>query len=172
MRIRSLATAAAMALLTIDAALAQTAAPPAAGMTPAQIETVRTEAKAAVDNYYSLFSAHRMSELPKHSFTIPWIQLGANGPQFNTTAEEAVGRFEGSLKGLVASGWGKSVFTTDHVCVLNAGVAIVSGNNTRYRTDGSVMSVGGVIYILSKTAEGWKIISYTGGGRDRVVSCD
>lgn len=171
MRIRSFAAAAAMALLTVNAATAQTPAAPA-GMTPAQIETVRTEAKAAVDNYYSLFSAHKMSELPKQSFTIPWIQLGANGPQFNTTAEEALGRFEASLKGLVASGWGKSVFTTDHVCVLNAGVAIVSGNNTRYRTDGSVMSVGGVIYVLSKTGEGWKIISYTGGGRDRVVRCD
>jgi hypothetical protein len=72
----------------------------------------------------------------------------------------------------VESGWGKSVFTTESVCVLNANAAIASGYNTRSKSDGSVMSVGGVSYVFGKTKEGWKIVSYTGHPRGKVVRCD
>ncbi len=73
---------------------------------------------------------------------------------------------------LIASGWGRSVFTTTNVCVVNANVAIVSGYNTRYRTSGEVMSVGGVSYLLGRSGDSWLIVSYFSHGQDRMIRCD
>lgn len=142
------------------------------GLTLADEARVKTEVTAAVDKYYSLFSQRSMKALPEEVFNIPWIVIGGSGPQPDLTKEQALARFEGSLKDLVASGWGKSVFTTENVCVLNANAAIASGYNTRYKTDGSVMSVGGVSYLFGKTKEGWKIVSYTGHPKGKIVRCD
>ena len=138
----------------------------------ADVARIRTEVTAAVDKYYTLFSQHDMRALPEEVFNIPWIVIGGSGPQPDLTKEQALARFEGSLKDLVANGWGKSVFTTENVCVLNAVAAIASGYNTRYKTDGSVMSVGGVSYLFGKTKEGWRVVSYTGHARGKVVRCD
>ena len=88
------------------------------------------------------------------------------------TREQAQSRFAASMKQLVESGWAKSVFTTENVCVLNANAAIASGYNTRYKSDGSVISVGGVTYILGRSKEGWRIVSYSGHQKGKVVSCD
>jgi hypothetical protein len=141
-------------------------------MTDADVARIKTEVTAAVDKYYAYFSARNMKALPEEIFNIPWIVIGGSGPQPDLTKEQALARFEGSLKDLVASGWGKSVFTTENVCVLNASAAIASGYNTRYKTDGSVMSVGGVSYLFGRTKEGWKVVSYTGHARGKVVRCD
>jgi hypothetical protein len=45
-------------------------------------------------------------------------------------------------------------------------------DNTRYKKDGSVMSVGGVTYLLGGTKEGWRIVSYTGHPKEKVVRCN
>ena len=137
-----------------------------------EVTRIKSEVTAAVDRYYTLFSQHDMKALPDEIFNIPWIVIGGSGPQPDLTREQALARFEGSLKDLLAAGWGKSVFTTENVCVLNASAAIASGYNTRYKTDGSVMSVGGVSYLFGKTKEGWKVVSYTGHARGKVVRCD
>jgi len=65
-----------------------------------------------------------------------------------------------------------SIFTTENVCVLNGHAAIVSGYTTRYKTDGSVMSVGGVTYVLGRSKAGWRIVSYSGHARGKVVRCE
>lgn len=141
-------------------------------LSPADVAAVKKDVTAAVDKYYSLFSQRNMKALPEEVFNIPWMVIGGSGPQPDLTKEQALSRFEASLKQLVESGWGKSVFTTANVCVLNANAAIASGYNTRYKTDGSVMSVGGVSYLFAKTKDGWRIVSYTGHAKDKVVRCD
>jgi hypothetical protein len=160
------------------ALIAMLVAPPAVAvaqqpaLTASDVARIKTEVTAAVDKYYSLFSQHNMKALPEEIFNIPWIVIGGSGPQPDLTKEQALARFESSLKDLVASGWGKSAFTTENVCVLNANAAIASGYNTRYKTDGTVMSVGGVSYLFGKTKEGWRVVSYTGHARGKVVRCD
>ena len=141
-------------------------------LTPAQVAGIKADVTAAVDKYYRLFSRHDMKALPEEIFNIPWIVIAGSGPQPDLTKEQALARFEGSLKDLVAQGWGRSVFTTENVCVLNANAALASGFNTRYKTDGSVMSVGGVTYLFGKTKQGWRVVSYTGHARNKVVRCD
>lgn len=141
-------------------------------LTPAQVAGVKAEVTAVVHKYYRLFSQHNMKALPEEVFNIPWIVIGGAGPQPDLTKEQALTRFESSLKDLLANGWGTSAFTTENVCVLNANAAIASGYNTRYKTDGSVMSVGGVSYLFGKTTQGWRVVSYTGHARGKVVRCD
>jgi hypothetical protein len=139
---------------------------------PVDVAKVSSEVKATVDKYYRLFSEQNMKALPEEIYMTPWIIIGGSGPEADLTKEQALARFEGSLKQLVQNGWGKSVFTTENVCVLNANAALASGYNTRYKKDGSVMSVGGVTYLLGKTKDGWRIVSYTGHPKEKVVRCN
>ena len=158
-------------IITLLAAIVPTLA---AAQQSAPIDTakVTSEVKATVDKYYRLFSEQNMKALPEEIYMTPWIIIGGNGPEADLTKEQALARFEGSLKQLVQNGWGKSIFTTENVCVLNANAALASGYNTRYKKDGSVMSVGGVTYLLGKTKEGWRIVSYTGHPKEKVVRCN
>ena len=159
-------------VVLVVAALTGAAAAQQAVMTEADVQRVKREVTDAVDKYYRLFSEQNMKALPEEVFNIPWIVIGGSGPQPDLTKEQALARFEASLKQLRESDWGKSVFTTENVCVLNANAAIASGYNTRYKKDGSVMSVGGVSYLFGRTKEGWRIVSYTGTPRGKVVRCD
>lgn len=142
------------------------------GLSAADIERIQKEVTAAVDNYYRLFSEQNMAALPEQVYNIPWILISGNGPQPDLTKEQALERFNASLKQLLANGWAKSVFTVKNVCVLNASAAIASGYNTRTKKDGSVLQVMGVAYIFGKTKDGWRIVSYTGVPVDKVVRCD
>ena len=142
-------------------------------ITTAEIDQIKKDVTAAVEKYYRLFSEQNMKALPAEVFNTPWIQMTGNGPQPNLTAEQSLAGFEASLKQLVGNGWGKSIYTTTNVCVLNRAAAITSGYNTRYKQDGSVMSVGGVAYVFAKAKDGWRIVSYTGtASKDTVVKCD
>jgi hypothetical protein len=141
-------------------------------LTAADVARVKQEVTAAVDKYYTLFSAHDMKALPEQTYNIPWILMTGNGPQVDLTKEQAVARFEASLKQLLESGWSKSVYTTTNVCVLSPASAITSGYNTRYKKDGSVMSVGGVAYVFNRTKEGWRIVTYTSTAKDTLIKCD
>lgn len=143
----------------------------AQGMSSAEVDRVKGEARATMELYYSLFSERNMEALPDRVFTIPWMTLGANGITTSTTRDEALVRWQASLIGLLQRGWDHSAFTVENVCVLNAGAAIVSGYNTRYADDGSEMSVGSLAYFLGLTDEGWRIIGYTGVARGTTVSC-
>jgi glucose-6-phosphate isomerase len=161
------AAALVVAVLTVVPLAAQQ--PP---LTAGEIAQIKKDVTEAVEKYYRLFSERNMKALPEEVYNIPWILMSATGPQPNLTKEQALAGFEASLKQLVENGWGKSVYTTTNVCVLNRAAAITSGYNTRYRQDGSVMQVAGVAYVFSKTNDGWRIVTYSGTQKDTVVKCD
>ena len=147
---------------------------PAAGqaLTSSQEAVIKAEAQRHVERYYNYYYERNPEALSTEIFTLPWITLGGNGVTIRTTEEENLDFFESAIAGLIGRGWDRSTFRTKNVCVLGAGSAIVSGTNTRTRPDGSIMSVGGVAYILGTTDDGWRIISYSGHSPDKVVRCD
>ena len=147
---------------------------PAAGqeLTASQEALVKAEAQRHVEHYYDLYYERDTQALSTEIFTLPWMLSGGNGIQVRTTEEDNLAYFEAAITGLVARDWNRSIFTTKNVCVLSANSSIVSGTNTRTRTDGSIMSVGGVAYVLGKTDDGWRIISFSGHAPDKVVRCD
>ncbi len=140
-------------------------------MTAAEEALIKTQAQRHVEGYYNLYYERNPQALSTDVFSLPWITIGGNGISVHTTEEENLAYFEQAIAGLVARDWNRSTFTTKKVCALSAGSAIVSGTNTRTRTDGSVMSVGGVTYILGKNDDGWRIISYSGHAPNKVVRC-
>lgn len=149
---------------------------PAAGasqeLTASEEAVIEAEVQQHIQTYYNHYYERNMAPLPDSIFHIPWILAGSGGVQVTETREEALESFESSLAGLLERDWDRSIYRTSSICVLNAGAAIVSGTNTRTRADGGIMSVGGVSYILGKTDDGWRIISYSGHPPDRVVRCD
>ena len=159
-------------LAVVIAATTPIAAPAQQEMTTAEIQTVKGEVQEAVEAYYRYYSEENMAVMPERVFHIPWIQIGGTEFRVDRTKEESLARFNESLANLKERGWGRSFYTVTNVCVLNERAAITSGYNTRYDRQGEVMSVGGVSYLLGRTGDGWRIVSYTGIPADRVISCD
>ena len=142
------------------------------GLTSSQEAVIKAEAQNHVERYYNYYYERNPEALSTEIFTLPWITMGGNGVGVRTTEEENLDYFESAIAGLIERDWNRSIFRTKNVCVLGAGSAIVSGTNTRTRTDGSIMSVGGVAYILGMTDDGWRIISFATHSPDKVVRCD
>ena len=141
-------------------------------MTAAEEAVAKAEAQRHVERYYNYYYERNPEALSTEIFTLPWMSIGANGVRITTTEAENLERFEAAIAGLVERGWNRSIYTTKNVCILNAGAVIVSGTNTRTRTDGSIMSVSGVAYIVGKVDDGWRIVSYSGHAPNKVVRCD
>lgn len=133
---------------------------------------VAAEAQRLVEAYYDYYYERNPQALATEIFTLPWFTLGANGIVARSTEEENLEFFKSAIQGLVDRGWNRSIFTTKNVCVFGAGSAIVSGTNTRTRTDGSIMSVGGVSYIVGITDSGWRINSFSSHAPNKVVRCN
>lgn len=140
-------------------------------LTAAERALIEAEAQRHVEYYYDLYYERNPEALATEVFTLPWYIMGGNGIIAYSTEQENLQYFSSAIQGLLERGWDKSTFRTANVCVLGAGSAIVSGTNTRSRADGSIMSVGGVSYILGTTDAGWRIISFSSHSPDKVVRC-
>ncbi len=140
-------------------------------LTASEEAVIKAEAQRHVERYYNYYYERNPQALSTEIFTLPWMSIGANGVTVSTTEADNLARFEAAIAGLIERGWNRSIFTTETACVLNAGSAIVSGTNTRTRTDGSIMSVGGVSYFLAKVEDGWRIASYSGHPPNKVLRC-
>ena len=146
---------------------------PASGqeMTASEEAVIKAEVQRHVERYYNFYYERNPDALSTEIFSLPWMSMGGNGINITTTEEDNLAYFKAAIAGLLERDWNRSIYTTKNVCVLSAGSAIVSGTNTRTRTDGSIMSVGGVAYILGKTDAGWRITSYSGHAPNKVVRC-
>ena len=141
-------------------------------LTSSQEALIEAQVTRHVERYYNFYYERNPEALSTEIFSLPWMSIGRNGIQVTTTEEDNLENFTAAIAGLIDRGWDRSIFETKSVCVLTAGSVIVSGTNTRTRTDGSIMSVGGVSYILGKTDAGWRIVSYSGHPPNRVVRCE
>ena len=61
--------------------------------------------------------------------------------------------------------------TRSGVTGLDDAAAIVSGQFTRYRKDGSVLSKIASTYVFAKSDGQWKITTLIGHGPDRAITC-
>ena len=129
---------------------------------------IKLEAIALIEKYYSIDP----SRYPQETHLIPHVILGRN--IIVTSAEQSTERYKKRAERLKAEypERDKSKFKAANVCVLSAGAAIVSGYFTVFAKDGSVMSIDGVAYILSKEPQGWRIAAFASTAPDRVVRCE
>lgn len=141
-------------------------------LTASEAALIEAEAQRHVELYYDYYYERNPEALSTEIFTSPWFTMGANGITARATMAENMEYFSSAIDGLLERRWDRSIFRTINVCVLGAGSAIVSGTNTRTRGDGSIMSVGGVSYVLGTTEDGWRIISFAGHAPNKVVRCE
>lgn len=141
-------------------------------LTDAEEAMLAAEAQRHVELYYNYYYERDPDSLSTDIFNLPWSSLGENGISTTVSEAENMEYFESAIDGLLSRGWDRSIYTTVSVCVLSRGAAIVSGTNTRTRADGSIMSVGGVTYILGKTDDEWRILSFAGHSPRQIVSCE
>jgi hypothetical protein len=166
--VRQTCVAGTLVLLALTAAAAQER-----GLTPEQVAVIEKDVTAALHNYYRLYTEKNNKALSSEVFFDQWIQLGANGPQLTGTEPADVARrFAANIQRLEQQGWVKSEYPKPIVCVINAGTAIASGEFMRYRKDGSVISVNGTSYLFGKTAAGWRIVSFFGHERGKIIGCN
>jgi hypothetical protein len=166
--VRQTCVAGTLVLLALTAAAAQER-----GLTPEQVAVIEKDVTAALHNYYRLYTEKNNKALSSEVFFDQWIQLGANGPQLTGTEPADVARrFAANIQRLEEQGWVKSEYPKPIVCVINAGTAIASGEFMRYRKDGSVISVNGTSYLFGKTAAGWRIVSFFGHERGKIIGCN
>ena len=146
---------------------------PASGqeLTASEEAVIKAEVQRHVERYYDFYYERNPEALSTEIFSLPWMSIGGTGASVRTTEEENLAYFESAIAGLLERDWNRSIYTTKNVCVLSTGSAIVSGTNTRTRTDGSIMSVGGVAYVLGKIDGSWRIISFSGHAPNKVVRC-
>ncbi|MBM87389.1 MAG: hypothetical protein CMQ41_03345 [Gammaproteobacteria bacterium] len=139
---------------------------------PSEEAVVKAQTQSHVEYYYSLYYERNEEALSTEIFSLPWFITSSSGITVRSTEKENLEYFSSAIAGLLELGWDKSTFRTKNVCVFGSGSAIVSGTNTRTRADDSIISVGGVSYVLGITDEGWRIISFTSHPPDKIVYCD
>ena len=143
------------------------------GLSKDQVAAIEKEVAAALHNYYRLYTEKSDKALSADVFLETWVQLGAGGPTITGTEPADVAkRFAANIERLQAQWWVKSAYPNPIICVINAGTALASGEFMRYRADGSVLSYNATSYLFTKTAKGWRIVSFFGHERGKIIGCN
>jgi hypothetical protein len=133
--------------------------------------TIKTEVKAAFDQYYAWFSDGRSDLVAERAYQAPSLFLSPAGPDVRLSSDAVRARFDAVLKPLIADGYGRSEMPNPSICVLNENTATVSGRYIRYRKDGSVMGELGGIYIFTKTTGSWRIVALINHDPSKALGC-
>lgn len=134
-------------------------------------ERASAEVRKALEDYVAHFSAKRADLIAEQSVLAPSTTIGGAAITTSLTAADVKRRYETNLNTLVSQNYARSQVKDATVCVLNDSAAIVSGQFTRYRTDGSVLSELASTYVFAKSDGRWRIVTQIGHGMDRRVSC-
>ena len=140
-------------------------------LTAGEIAGIKAEVVKLVNKYYS---TKDNSLIPKEIMNIPYTFMGTpnNPPYVAIDPEKVVEHYNGYNKSVLEAEPDKheAIYTPSNVCVLSRTSAILSGNNTHLRADGSAISVHGVVYVLSKFKEkGWRIVAFAPTAADTVI---
>lgn len=134
-------------------------------------ERASADVRKALEDYVAHFSAKRADLIAEQSVLAPSTTIGGTAITTSLTPSDVKKRYETNLNGLVAQKYARSTVDTATVCLLNDSAAIVSGQFTRYRTDGSVLSHIASTYVFAKSDGRWRIVTQIGHGMDRRVAC-
>jgi hypothetical protein len=129
---------------------------------------IKAQVLHVVNKYYEYAATGQAERIPAETHLIPWIILSRD--EVYDDAEETVARYVERRRTGSAS-WSKSTYNARNVCVLSDSSAITSGYNVRTTTEGEILSVEGVAYILMKTQNGWRIAAFSGTTPQKVIRC-
>ncbi len=150
-------------------------APPAMAQQSSQLSAaeaaaIKTAVAEAAVTYFRYISEKNVKAVVEKSFIQPSITIGASGVSLRAPEQQTT-QFEANQKRLLESGWDRSEWSSQTVCVLNANAALVSGKFNRFKKDGSSHSEGSETILYAKAADGWRIVSIMIHDANRVISC-
>ncbi|MBM3770221.1 MAG: nuclear transport factor 2 family protein [Acidimicrobiia bacterium] len=134
-------------------------------------DRVSAEVRKALEDYVANFSAKRADLIAEQNVLAPSTLIGGTAVTTSLTAADVKHRYETNLNSLVSQKYGRSQVKNATVCALNDSAAIVSGQFTRYRTDGSVLSELASTYVFAKSDGRWRIVTQIGHSLDRRMTC-
>lgn len=140
-------------------------------LTVGEIAEIKAQVVKLVNKYYS---TKDNSLIPKEIMNIPYTFMGTPNipPYAATDPEKVVEHYNWYNRSVLEAEPDKheAIYTPNNVCVLSRTSALVSGNNTHLRADGSAISVHGVVYVLSKFKDkGWRIVAFAPTVADKVI---
>jgi hypothetical protein len=125
-----------------------------------------------VTKYYEYFSSGEVERIPQETHLIPYIVLGGGVTASAEAAAEGYGRRRQGVIDDLDADYQTSTYTVRNICVLGSGSPITSGYNTRTRSDGGIISVEGVAYMLTKAPQGWRIAAFSATTPELVIRCE
>jgi len=140
-------------------------------LTKGEIAEIRARVVKLVNKYYS---SKDNTIIPKEIMNIPYTFMGtANAPPYAAMdPEKVVEHYNQYNKSTLEAEPEKheAIFAPNNVCVLSRTAAIISGNNTHLRADGTAISVHGVVYLVCKFEDkGWRIVAFAPTMMDTVI---
>jgi len=140
-------------------------------LTAGEIAGIKAQVVKLINKYYS---SKDNTIIPKEIMNMPYIFMGTPNipPYAATDPVKVVEHYDSYNKSVLEAEADKqeAIFTPNSICVLSKTSAIISGNNTHLRADGSAISVHGVVYILSKFKEkGWRIVAFAPTASNTVI---
>jgi hypothetical protein len=140
-------------------------------LTVGEIAEIKAQVIKLVNKYYS---TKDNSLIPKEIMNIPYTFMGTpNIPSFAATdPEKVVEHYNNYNRSVFEAEPDKveAIYTPNNICVLSRTSAIIRGNNTHLRADGSAISVHGVVYVLCKFKDrGWRIVAFAPTATDTVI---
>ena len=140
-------------------------------LTKGEIAEIKARVVKLINKYYS---SKDNSIIPKEIMNIPYTFMGTpDTPPFAATdPEKVVEHYNRYNKSTLEDEPDKheAIFAPNNVCVLSSTAAIISGNNTHLRADGTAISVHGVVYVVCKFEDkGWRIVAFAPTTTDTVI---
>jgi hypothetical protein len=134
---------------------------------------IKSEVLDAVASYLNIWNAHDAKSIAENVYAVPSFVVPPNGVVVPSLHTEDIAKMYGNvMKQEKARGWDRSTTDVASVCVLNANTALAGGKSTRYRTDGSVLSVLAETLIYVRTKAGWRIAGLIVQQPNKVVTCN
>jgi hypothetical protein len=91
----------------------------------------------------------------------PFVAVGPRGATVAKTRAEAEAIYANVLHGLKSKGFQRAAYADLRVKMLTTATALVTGEATRFNTEGKEYEKAAATYLLRKTSDGWRITILT-----------
>ena len=131
----------------------------------------QAEVRSAWDEYIRAFSAGRADLIADGVYLAPSFNLAEAGIQVSMSPADTRARFKAAMEMLAAQSYLRTETKSARICLLNDTAAVLSGQFTRYRKDGSVLAEAAGTYVFAKLPQGWRIVASIPHSPERVLKC-
>tara|TARA_B100001750_G_scaffold179475_1_gene147834 strand:+ start:102 stop:566 length:465 start_codon:yes stop_codon:yes gene_type:complete len=131
------------------------------------------DASAKIYEYFGVFNDKDLEQIANNIYAMPLLVGGGEGHLVWNDAESATNSLRNTYKEIESRGWKASVIDNTKTCTLSANLALVDVKFSRMNGEGKAIppEIRTTLYVLKKTAEGWRIIAFFGHDSDHRPSC-